>query len=168
LAVLHMYHCDSRGRQRALVGHAGSHDPRASHLRMQARAARKRWLHSAMATRYKDVLWRSRDPSKCDRRHLTYTCCLCSKMPMRQRSRLVPTQLPPCDGPKLHRFKYHNFHIKWHERLGNDQDDDSSADGYVFRAEINHREYAIKVVSSLHPTSFLPLPGREKKKKNLK
>lgn len=66
---------------------------------------------------------------------------------------VVPTQLPLCDGPKLHRFRHHDSRIEWLERLGNHQSDESSADGYVFRAKINNNEYAIKVVSNLHSTS---------------
>ena len=73
--------------------------------------------------------------------------CLCLDMPTRQRSRAIPKELPPCDGPKLRLFRHHNAHIQWFERLGNNQDDNVPAEGYVFRAKVNGHEYAIKVVS---------------------
>ncbi|RFU28936.1 hypothetical protein B7463_g7382, partial [Scytalidium lignicola] len=74
-------------------------------------------------------------------------------MPKRHRLKLIPKELPLCKGPKLHLFQYHNSHIQWQERLGDDQDDDTSTEGYVFRVKINDKEYAIKVFKFYNPMS---------------
>lgn len=55
-------------------------------------------------------------------------------------------ELPPCPGPKLHIFPHHKLPIQWIERLDCDRDEDSIGEGYVFRAKIGSREYAVKVV----------------------
>jgi hypothetical protein len=62
-------------------------------------------------------------------------------------------ELPPCEGPKLKLFEHHDRSVEWLERLGNneDEEDDSTsvAEGYVFRARIAGREYAVKIVSEI-------------------
>jgi hypothetical protein len=64
-----------------------------------------------------------------------------------------PNELPPCEGPKLKLFEHHNSSIEWLERLGIDDDEEDSsesvAEGYVFRARIAGREYAVKIVSQI-------------------
>lgn len=68
-----------------------------------------------------------------------------SSMPRKRRVLSFPQKLPPCDGPKLTIFPYHKSRIQWLERL--DEDDAvTSSEGYVFRALIRGREYAVKVV----------------------
>lgn len=68
-----------------------------------------------------------------------------SRMPRKRRVLSFPQKLPPCDGPKLNIFPYHKSRIQWLERL--DEDDDvTSSQGFVFRALIRGREYAVKVV----------------------
>ena len=66
---------------------------------------------------------------------------------------VIPGELPPCDGPKLAQFQYHDSPIQWLEKLETVDSDTNSSDGssttgqgHVFRAVINKREYAIKVV----------------------
>lgn len=60
----------------------------------------------------------------------------------------IPEQLPPCEGPKLTQFQYYNSTFQWLERLDENREDDdvTSSKGYVFKARIGSREYAIKVV----------------------
>jgi hypothetical protein len=58
--------------------------------------------------------------------------------------------LPPCDGPKLHPFKYSHKKIKWIKRLDQDREDN---EGFVFQVEIASKEYALKVVSNLQRES---------------
>lgn len=65
----------------------------------------------------------------------------------RRRSVSIPKELPLCEGPKLQLFRHHQLPIKWLERLDTDRDDEEATEGYVFRANIQGREYAIKVVS---------------------
>ncbi|KAI8710492.1 hypothetical protein NCS52_01566300 [Fusarium sp. LHS14.1] len=81
--------------------------------------------------------------------------CLDVDMPKRQRPpKTLPKKLPPCDGPKLELFEHHRCRIRWLERLNKDDDDkDSPAEGYVFRAKIRSREYAIKVFKFHDPRS---------------
>lgn len=70
-------------------------------------------------------------------------------MPRRRQPKPKPTpeELPPCDGSKLHLFKYHDAEIQWFERLGDNEDRGTPTEGYIFRASIRGREYAVKVVS---------------------
>ncbi|RBR22483.1 hypothetical protein FVER53590_28422 [Fusarium verticillioides] len=73
-------------------------------------------------------------------------------MPRKRRVLSLPQKLPPCDGPKLNIFPYHKSRIQWLERL--DEDDDvTSSQGYVFRALIRGREYAVKVFKFFDPMS---------------
>ena len=65
---------------------------------------------------------------------------------MPQHPEPIPNQLPPCDGPKLGLFQHHNSRIQWLQRL-DEEDEGSPTQGYVFRALIRGREYAIKVAS---------------------
>lgn len=69
-----------------------------------------------------------------------------STMPKQRRARTIPQYLPPYDGPKLQRFRYHNFPIQWLGRLDDDRDEGSGRQGFVFHVKINDREYALKVV----------------------
>ncbi|KAG7408256.1 hypothetical protein Forpe1208_v012343 [Fusarium oxysporum f. sp. rapae] len=63
-----------------------------------------------------------------------------------------PEKLPPCDGPTLNVFLHHESRIQWLERL--DEDDDViSSQGYVFKARIGGREYAVKVFKFFNPMS---------------
>ncbi|CAM1505186.1 Fc.00g108230.m01.CDS01 [Cosmosporella sp. VM-42] len=72
-------------------------------------------------------------------------------MPKRRRTKAIPKELPACEGPKLRLFQHHDSHIQWLERLGDDEDEDTPTEGYVFRAKIKHREYAIKVFKFYNP-----------------
>ncbi|KAJ0129827.1 hypothetical protein V3481_019045 [Fusarium oxysporum f. sp. vasinfectum] len=67
----------------------------------------------------------------------------------------IPEQLPPCEGPKLKKFPYHNSTIQWLERLDENREDDdvTSSQGYVFKARIGSREYAVKVFKFFDPMS---------------
>lgn len=67
----------------------------------------------------------------------------CSMMPQRRHPAAFVEEIPRCEGPKLHRFKHYNARIEWLEKLGQDE----SAHGFVFRAKIKGRDYAVKVVS---------------------
>ncbi|KAF4461992.1 hypothetical protein FALBO_11199 [Fusarium albosuccineum] len=85
-------------------------------------------------------------------------------MPKRRRPpKTLPKELPPCDGPKLGLFQHHGSRITWLERLN--KDEDSPTEGYVFRARIRNREYAIKVFKFHDPRSddhfWKPLVGAE-------
>lgn len=73
-----------------------------------------------------------------------YTCS--SNMPRRKRSQSTVLELPPCEGPKLNIFEHHKSKIQWLERLDDKDENVSSSEGYVFRARIRGREYAVKVV----------------------
>lgn len=70
-----------------------------------------------------------------------------------QVSHACGLSLPVCEGPKLGLFEDHRYRIDWYKRLGIEDADDSdnsdynTADRYVFRAVINNKDYAIKVVS---------------------
>ncbi|KAF4981719.1 hypothetical protein FZEAL_2521 [Fusarium zealandicum] len=67
-------------------------------------------------------------------------------MPKKQIPKAIPKELPLCDGPKLGMFQHHASSIKWLERLNSDDNDmDAPTEGYVFRAKIRNRQYAIKV-----------------------
>lgn len=68
-------------------------------------------------------------------------------MPARQQKSRFPPALPPsdCDSPQLRLFPDHDSPIDWYERLGADENDPGN-EGFVFRAVICQREYAIKVV----------------------
>ncbi len=76
----------------------------------------------------------------------------CLQFTSEARSNLmeVPEYLPPaeCEGKRLNRFEHYKSRIKWLERLddGNGEEDESQS--YVFRVEIEKKEYAVKVVSS--------------------
>lgn len=63
--------------------------------------------------------------------------------------------LPVCDGPKLGLFRDYREQIEWCEMLGSedtdsDDSDSSTADGYVFRAVIKGKHYAVKIVSIIY------------------
>ncbi|KAF4955041.1 hypothetical protein FSARC_11948 [Fusarium sarcochroum] len=60
----------------------------------------------------------------------------------------IPPELPLCDGPKLHMFKFHGSRIHWQERL---DDGATSSKGHVFRAVVRGRTYAIKVFRFFDP-----------------
>ncbi|CAH0054984.1 unnamed protein product [Clonostachys solani] len=64
------------------------------------------------------------------------------------KSKTLPKELPLWPGPKLNLFKHHDSPIEWIERLG-EYDWRPPYEGYVFRARIRNREYAIKVCQSL-------------------
>ena len=58
-------------------------------------------------------------------------------------------ELPPCGGPRHGLFQHDGSRIQWLESLDEDDEDedkDPPTEGYVFRAKIRNREYAIKVV----------------------
>lgn len=55
----------------------------------------------------------------------------------------IPKKLPPCAGPKLDMFLHDESRIQWMERIDKDV---TSSKGYVFKAHIGGRGYAIKVV----------------------
>ncbi|KEY67811.1 hypothetical protein S7711_10811 [Stachybotrys chartarum IBT 7711] len=74
-------------------------------------------------------------------------------MPKQRRARTIPQYLPPYDGPKLQRFRYHNFPIQWLGRLDDDRDEGSGTQGFVFHVKINDREYALKVFKFWDPES---------------
>lgn len=81
---------------------------------------------------------------------------------MPQNLEPIPRQLPPCDGPKLGLFQHHNSRIQWLQRL-DEEEDGSPTQGYVFRALIRGREYAIKVASDSDEKSpFFWLPYTNK------
>ncbi|KAH7132791.1 kinetochore Sim4 complex subunit FTA2-domain-containing protein [Dactylonectria macrodidyma] len=84
-------------------------------------------------------------------------------MHQRHSPEAIPKELPLCDGPKLHMFKHHASRIQWLERLGNDLDG-TPAEGYVFRAKIKNRYYAVKVFKFHDPMSndhfWEPLLGK--------
>ncbi|KAK7431589.1 hypothetical protein QQZ08_001807 [Neonectria magnoliae] len=73
-------------------------------------------------------------------------------MPKQRASRAIPKELPLCDGPTLGLFQHHASNIQWFERLGGD-DEGTPAEGYVFRAKIRKREYAIKIFKFYDPRS---------------
>ncbi|KAF4945631.1 hypothetical protein FSARC_14400 [Fusarium sarcochroum] len=73
-------------------------------------------------------------------------------MPRRKASQSAVPELPPCEGPKLNVFEHHKSPIQWLERLDEDEDVTSSQ-GYVFRALIRGREYAIKIFKFFDPMS---------------
>ncbi|KAI9148965.1 hypothetical protein HJFPF1_11009 [Paramyrothecium foliicola] len=76
-------------------------------------------------------------------------------MPIHRRRTEYPTALPPdeCKGPQLERFEHHDLKIQWLERLGDDEDEEAGKEGYVFRAIIGGKEYAIKVFNFFDPMS---------------
>ncbi|EGU89080.1 hypothetical protein FOXB_00402 [Fusarium oxysporum f. sp. conglutinans Fo5176] len=57
----------------------------------------------------------------------------------------IPKKLPPCAGPKLDMFLHDESRIQWMERIDKDV---TSSKGYVFKAHIGGRGYAIKVIQS--------------------
>ncbi|RSL50251.1 hypothetical protein CEP54_012019 [Fusarium duplospermum] len=73
------------------------------------------------------------------------------KRPQTQASSI--NDLPPCAGPKLHQFQHHRSPIQWMERLDDDRGDGAGAEGYVFRAIIRKKQYAIKVFKFYDPWS---------------
>ncbi|KAF7555028.1 hypothetical protein G7Z17_g2465 [Cylindrodendrum hubeiense] len=74
-------------------------------------------------------------------------------MPKKRASASSTKELPPCHGPKLHVFQHQNSPIKWMERLDIDREEGEETEGYVFRAKIRTREYAIKVFKFYNPLS---------------
>ncbi|KAM5341755.1 hypothetical protein ACJ41O_014786 [Fusarium nematophilum] len=74
-------------------------------------------------------------------------------MPKRRSPKAIPKELPLCEGPKLHKFQHHASRIQWLDRLDNDQGGGTPTEGYVFRAKIKNREYAIKVFKFHDPMS---------------
>lgn len=63
------------------------------------------------------------------------------------RKLLLLNELPPCDGPRLHVFKYRRAPIEWLELLEKSSPESHSASqGYVFKVKINSKIYALKVV----------------------
>ncbi|KAI6767669.1 hypothetical protein HG530_005678 [Fusarium avenaceum] len=74
-------------------------------------------------------------------------------MPRRKRSQSTVLELPPCEGPKLNIFEHHKSKIQWLERLDDKDENVSSSEGYVFRARIRGREYAVKVFKFFDPMS---------------
>ncbi|KAF4957054.1 hypothetical protein FGADI_3469 [Fusarium gaditjirri] len=83
-------------------------------------------------------------------------------MPRKRRVLSFPQKLPPCEGPKLNIFPYHKSRIQWLDRLDGD-DDVTSSQGYVFRALIRGREYAVKVFFDPMSTEYFwgPLLGED-------
>ncbi|KAH7321024.1 kinetochore Sim4 complex subunit FTA2-domain-containing protein [Stachybotrys elegans] len=77
----------------------------------------------------------------------------------RQKPSHIPEELPPCNGPKLEQFKHHKSPIEWRERLDAHRDNDDATEGFVFRAIIKRREYAIKVFKFFNPRSTEPFWG---------
>ena len=94
----------------------------------------------------------------CCRCQIPLSSCTCPDVDMpkrRQPPKPLPKELPLCDGPKLGLFQHHGSRIQWLERLNkDDEDEDSPTEGYVFRAKIRNREYAIKVVRSKRPLAI--------------
>lgn len=76
-------------------------------------------------------------------------------MTQRNKSKTLPKELPLCPGPKLNLFRHHDSPIEWIERLG--AYGGTPMEGYVFRARIENREYAINVVSDSEISGF-PIP----------
>ncbi|KAH6969280.1 kinetochore Sim4 complex subunit FTA2-domain-containing protein [Fusarium avenaceum] len=74
-------------------------------------------------------------------------------MPRRKRSQSTVLELPPCEGPKLNIFEHHKSKIQWLERLDDKDENVCSSEGYVFRARIRGREYAVKVFKFFDPMS---------------
>ncbi|KAF4426167.1 hypothetical protein F53441_14135 [Fusarium austroafricanum] len=74
-------------------------------------------------------------------------------MPRRQGSQSAALELPPCEGPKLNIFEHHKSKIQWLGRLDNEDENVTSSEGYIFRARIRGREYAIKVFKFFNPMS---------------
>ncbi|KAH7304322.1 kinetochore Sim4 complex subunit FTA2-domain-containing protein [Stachybotrys elegans] len=85
-------------------------------------------------------------------------------MPQVGAATAIPQELPPLEGPKLGLFKDHKSPITWLERLDIDRDGEET-EGYVFRAVIKRREYAIKVFKFFDPITtksfWGPLLGRD-------
>ncbi|CAG9978720.1 unnamed protein product [Clonostachys byssicola] len=68
-----------------------------------------------------------------------------------KKNKPPPKELPLCPGPKLNLFQHHDSPIEWIERLGDYQG--VPFEGYVFRARIRNREYAIKVFKFFDPNA---------------
>lgn len=81
----------------------------------------------------------------------------CSEMRRRSTHKWIPPKLPRCDGPKLGQFLHHNSRIQWLERLDTDADRQLSTQGFIFRAVIEGKEYAIKVVSEKDEAAFVAI-----------
>ncbi|POR37636.1 Uncharacterized protein TPAR_02165 [Tolypocladium paradoxum] len=64
-----------------------------------------------------------------------------------------PEELPPCEGPRLGAFPYHNSPIEWLGRLDEDLDDlaEDGRQGYVFKVKIESHLYALKVFKFFNP-----------------
>ncbi|KAL7629020.1 hypothetical protein AAE478_000538 [Parahypoxylon ruwenzoriense] len=75
------------------------------------------------------------------------------------RRLLASKHLPPCDGPKLHAFKYRNASIKWLKLLGTSLDARSGCQGFVFKVEIKSKIYALKVFKFFPPSTDRPILG---------
>ncbi|KAF5653780.1 hypothetical protein FHETE_11373 [Fusarium heterosporum] len=70
-------------------------------------------------------------------------------------------ELPPCEGPKLNAFRHRESRIKWLGRHDNEEEGVTSSQGYVLRAIICGREYAVKVFKFFDPMSTEYLWGPE-------
>ncbi|KAI0481583.1 kinetochore Sim4 complex subunit FTA2-domain-containing protein [Xylaria cf. heliscus] len=68
---------------------------------------------------------------------------------------LSSSELPPCDGPKLHAFPYRDDPIEW-IGLAEDCPDASNSDrqGYVFKVRIRSQVYALKVFKFFDPITY--------------
>lgn len=69
----------------------------------------------------------------------------------------TPNLLPPIDGPALYpfRFKSPESSIKWIERIDTKKQGGGDVGSYIYRAEIDGKIYAIKVVSAQYPPLFI-------------
>jgi len=56
--------------------------------------------------------------------------------------------LPPCEGSQLHAFKHPNAPIEWLERLDEERSRESKNESFVFKARIESRIYAVKIVQT--------------------
>lgn len=57
----------------------------------------------------------------------------------------------------MRRFEHHNEEIQWLERLDGDEDGSLPAQGFVFRAKIIGRDYAIKIVRECQWENLSPI-----------
>jgi len=58
------------------------------------------------------------------------------------------SQLPPCEGPKLHAFGKRHKPVEFLELISDptNEYDESGGHGYVFKVRINNEIFALKVV----------------------
>ncbi|KAI1361615.1 kinetochore Sim4 complex subunit FTA2-domain-containing protein [Xylaria arbuscula] len=76
------------------------------------------------------------------------------------RRLLSSSELPPCDGPKLHAFRYRNDPIEWLELIDDrSKDANFSRQGYVFKVKIRSEIYAMKVFKFFDPNTYRWLLG---------